>query len=324
MAAPWIAGDAGAAATDALRFGALLIPAIAWSRQRQGALQGLGRVAVGQVPELLLQPALLFALLGAGLMLNRLPTQASKVLLLQTCAAILTAAAGTWLLRSALPRASRHSAPAPVGMAWLRAAAPFTLLLLMTLALGQIDTLMLGAIRGAAEAGPYRAASQIAAFTAFPMTAINLAAAPRLAACYAAGDVTMLRRISRRAVVAGAVMGFLIAAVLWIFGALLLRMFGPGFDAAYRPLSLLTGAYALTTLAGTSGYLLIMSRHATAAALLFTTATVISIGAQALFIPSWGPLGAAAGTSLALCLLTVGLIATARRVIRPAQPCHHT
>ena len=320
VAAPWIAGRAGSPAANAIRIGALLIPAMAWSRQRQGAIQGLGRVALGLLPELLLQPLLLFTILGIALCLRRLPTAAGDALALQVVCAVIAGIAGTVLLRRHLPAPVRRASPTPVEAAWLRATAPFLVMLFTTLELGAVDTLLLGALRGAEQAGPYRAASQIAAFAAFPMTAINLAAAPRLAACHEAGDLAGLQRIARHALLGGVTAACLIATAFWLFGSLLLNLYGPGFDVAYGPLALLTGAYAIYTLSGISGYLLIMSKHASVTAWLFVVGTTVSIVAQLVLIPVWGAMGAAAATSLALCLLAVALTITARRLIgtRPA------
>jgi O-antigen/teichoic acid export membrane protein len=124
-----------------------------------------------------------------------------------------------------------------------------------------------------------------------------------------------IRRRDARAVAVGVVGGVAIATVLWVWGASLLRLFGPGFETARLPLALLTGAYCINTLAGTSGYLLIMSRHAAATAVLFSAATLIAVVMHLLLIPRWGSVGAAAGTAVALCVLTLGLRIGAARVL---------
>jgi O-antigen/teichoic acid export membrane protein len=322
VAAPWIAGKAGYEATRAIQVAALMVPAIAWSRQRQGALQGLGRVAVAQVPELLLQPLVLFSLLGAAFVFHQLPEQADQILLLQVMAALAAGAAGTWLLQRHLPAEVPHARPSAPDKAWIRGAAPFLLLLLMTLSLGAADTLLLGMLRGADEAGSYRAASQMAAFVAFPLTAINLAAAPRIAMYFAAGDIADLRRIDRRAMFTGLASGAAIAAILWIWGVWLLRLFGPGFDVAFVPLVLLTGAYCVNTLTGSAGYLLIMSRHVLATAAIFSLATLVAVVLHLLLIPRWGSVGAAAGTAIGLCVLTLGLRVGASRVLAANSTAH--
>lgn len=312
LCAPWIAGTAGSGATHAIRLGAILVPVIAWSRQRQGVLQGLGHVSLGQSPELLLQPLLLMGLIAGALLLTHPPVRASDALLLQIAAAVAAGATSTILMRQRLPVGTAGSVPRGEARSWLPLALPFIVLLSATMALSVIDTLVLGALRGAEAAGPYRAASQMAAFAAMPMTAINMAFAPRLAARHAAGDADGLQTMARQAVRTGAACALGVALILWLTGRLLLGVYGPGFEMAYGPLAILTGAYLFNSCAGISGYLLIMSKHATAAALLFLGAMLLCLLLQWSLVPAWGATGAATATAISLCALTIGLGIAAR------------
>jgi len=210
---------------------------------------------------------------------------------------------------SAVDRGPEHTVPS-----WPHLFnAEMLLLVLTTMALNHMDTVLLGVLRGTDEAGAYRAASQIAALVVLPMTAINMAAAPRLAALYAAGDRAGMQRIAAVAGRIGAALGLPIAVTIWTAGRPLLGLFGAEFEAAYLPLAVLTGAYVFNTLTGTAGYVLIMTRHSRLAASLFGGAVLLGLGFQLWLIPRLGGMGAALGTSLALLMLGVGLVYAAAR-----------
>ncbi len=310
-------GSTGSAAQSdaiaALRNAAFLLPLVAYARQRQSALQGLGRVALGQTPEMLLQPLVVLALFALNVALAAAPWTGRTATAMQLLAAATAGLAGALLLRRVLPHQARDARPDYALSTWLAAALPLLWVVLANMVLNHADTILVGALRGPGEAGAYRAASQVAALVALPMTAINLAAAPRLAALHATGDLAGMQRIALQAVRVSSAAGFMLAVTVCIAGHSVLNLFGPGFDQAWPALLLLTAGQLFNTMSGTSGYVLIMTRHSRLAAGLFTVAGATGIVAQAVLIPAWGVIGAAAGTLLALGTLSASMAFAARR-----------
>lgn len=303
----------------------LLVPLIAVARLRQGTLQGLGHAVQGQLPEMLLQPALM--LLGvwiamSGVAATLAPTlRVDAVLALQWQALAASAALllGLLTVRRALRRTAGDTAapviPAPATPALLRQGAPFVLLLVMGLALTQTDTLLIGLLQSPSAAGPYRAASQIAALIAFPMTAINLAIAPRLAAAWSAADRATLQRLATQAARAGCGAALGVALMIAAGAGPLLELFGADFALARPALMVLAAAFIINSLTGTAGYMLIMTEHAGTAARWFALAAVAALLLQWLLIPLLGTVGAALGTLAGLAVLAFGLTRATRRLL---------
>jgi O-antigen/teichoic acid export membrane protein len=184
-----------------------------------------------------------------------------------------------------------------------------------TLALGGTDLLMIGTLLGSSAAGPYRAGAQIAAVVAFPMTALNLALASRIATAHAAGDLTRLQRLATLAARIGGSIGLGLAVLVWTMGPWLLRWFGTGFEEAHSTMTILSLAFAIHAASGTAGYMLIMTEHAGTAARWFALAAVAALLLQWLLIPLLGTVGAALGTLAGLAVLAFGLTRATRRLL---------
>jgi O-antigen/teichoic acid export membrane protein len=313
-----LAGD-DATVRTVLLYAAPLVPLIAIARLRQGTLQGLGRPVLGQLPEMLLQPAVMLVGIAAVLLGAAQTVDAAIAIRWQTVAACAALLLGIVTVRGAVgPAGDAAQLPpehATTSGALLRDGAPFLVLLAMGLALTQTDTLLIGLLQDPSAAGPYRAASQIAALIAFPMTAINLALAPRLAAAWGSGDRDMLQRLATQAARAGFGAALGVALMISAAAAPLLTLFGAEFAPARPALGVLTLAFIVNTLTGTAGYMLIMTEHAGTAARWFALAAGVAIGSQWLLIPLLGTVGAALGTLVGLALLAFGLTRATRRLL---------
>lgn len=303
------AADAQMAA--ALAFAAALVPLIAFVRLQQAALQGLGQVPVGLAAESLVQPLMLAALLltlVAGGMLQRSST---------TALALQVSASGTALVVASLLLRRRLPAPAAAASArfrdreWIASGAVFMWLVGMSAALVNIDTLLVGALLGPADAGAYRVASQLAMLVGFPLAAVSIAMAPSIAALYSQGRH---EELAQRVKHASRVI-FAVAAAMAVCAALvgrpLLAALGPGFDRAYPASLILVAAYLFHAAMATSTYLLFMTSHERLAAIIFTAGAASHVALGFILIPRFGIAGAAiaAGTSLALVSAASALLA---------------
>ena len=289
----------------ALLLGIFTVPVIAYSRIRQAALQGLGKVATGQLPEMLIQPGLLLVLVFLWYRYAGPDTGPTyEPVVLYVLASVVACCIGAVMLRAATPLAILQVAPTYQTREWLRQAIPFAWLLSMNAVVTHLDTIVVGFMRGAVEAGIFRVASQMAMLVTFPVTAVNMAAAPVIAALYAKQDMTGIAVLARRS--AQLALGFAvpIAFVLVVFGKHFLALFGPEFRAGYPSLVLLCFAYALNAAAATSGYLLIMTRHEKFAALGFTCAALVNVVALLVFVRFWHLFGAAMATSLSVVIVS--------------------
>lgn len=297
----------------ALFAGIFAIPLVAYARIRQAALQGLGRVTLGQVPETVAQPGLVLILV-AIFHSSLTPMNTSYLpVLLYVGAAGMAGIFGTAILLGSIPSPVRTATPDYRSGEWLRQAIAFAWLLGMNAVITYADTVAVGFLRGPVEAGVYRIASQMAMLVAFPLTAINMAAAPIIAALYAKNDMQGLKRIAKQTATAAFALAVPAVLILISFGNRLLELFGPEFGQGYQALAMLSLAYLINAGAGAAGYLLIMTKHEKAAAWGFTLAAVLHIVGLMVFVRTWGITGAALATSASVIFVSIYFAAVAYR-----------
>jgi O-antigen/teichoic acid export membrane protein len=312
----WLA-DTDESLEHTLWAGALLIPIVATARVRQAGLQGLGRVVLGQVPELLVQPLLLLALVGLIQLLPVFQPLGVVAMGLQLIAASIACALGIIFLRRSLPASVTNSRPEFRTAQWINSAIPFVWMLGMNVIVTNVDTFLLGVLDSASSAGFYRVASQLAMLVVFPLTAINMAFAPVIASLYASGEIDSLRRRARLASRLALLAAAPIALGLLLVGKYALQLFGPDFAVAYPALVILTVGYFINAMTGTAGYVLIMTRHEGSAAMIFGAAASINVAGNLLLIPRFGLTGAAIATAVSIAVTSVGLVVMARRHLAP-------
>lgn len=289
----------------ALLAGISAVPLVAYARIRQAALQGLGRVPLAQLPETIVQPGLVLVLV---LISHSYLTSMNATYLpvfLYVAATAVVCVFGAMLLFGSVPLAVRQVVPRYRTREWLQQAIPFVWMLSMNAIVTHVDTIALGVLRGPVDAGVYRIASQMAMLVAFPLTAVNMASAPAIAALYAKQDMRGIKQLARQAAMAILALSLPLVLILVAFGDALLGLFGSEFKEGYRALAILSTAYLVNAGAGTSGYLLIMTRHEKTAALGFTLAAILNIGGLVILVRIWGITGAAIATSASVVFVSI-------------------
>lgn len=278
----------------------LLIPLTALGNLRGAALRGLNRIVSGQLPEFVLRPVALLALLGGALLLTG-SVGPSQAMALHVVAAGIAFAAGAWLLWRYTPDPVRESSPSTETKAWLRSLFPLALLAGIGAFQRNADILLLGLFEPAAEVGQYRVAVQTATLAAFGLQAVNAVIPPRFARLHAKGDMDRLQRLVTQS--ARAVMGFSAAVVvLFLFAGefVLELLFGAEFTDAYIPLLVLLGGQFVNSSVGSVGHLLTMAGYERETAKAGGFSVVLNVVLNLALIPPFGMVGAATATAVAL------------------------
>jgi len=255
-------------------------------------------------------------LLGAVALVALVGQQSStgaEAVALNVGAAAVSGSLGLAILIQRLPRPIRLAKPHYHTWRWLRSALPFAWVLGMNVVLTYADTILVGLLSGPASAAVYRVASQAAMLVTLPLTAVNAAVAPLLAASYSRGDKSELQSKARAAAGTASLAALPAALVLLSLGRPLLAFFGPGFSKGYTALAILVLGYLVNAAAGASGYLLIMTNYERAAAASFTCAAVINVVANFVLIPLWGTTGAAVATALSVTFVSLAFSLLVRR-----------
>ncbi len=268
--------------------------------QQSGALhRAFKRPVVTGLYQSIGRPLVLLVLIGA-LALTVRQVDAPMVAAACVAAALVALAGSAWHLSARWPAPGRGVRPAYDTRRWIRVGSQMSLLAIIVVAGNKLDVLILGAVLGAGEVGPYYAAVRMASLALFAQTAANVVLAPMIAERYDAHETQALAAIAKRAArfsFAGAVATgvFFTLAGRWVLG-----LFGPGFDAAYAPLLVLVWGFGASTALGEVGFLLSMTRYQKHASLFVVVGIAANAIAAALLVPRTGALGAAIGAVLSL------------------------
>ncbi|GAB4161292.1 MAG: lipopolysaccharide biosynthesis protein [Candidatus Promineifilaceae bacterium] len=290
----------------------LMLPFVALTRLRQGTLRGLFRIVPSQLPEAVIQPGLLLALLLGWFLLDAGELNAVWVTGLHVFSTAAAFFAGAALLAHALPAASKTAAPTYDTPAWRASAWPLLMYSSMQFMNRRIDTLLLGALDGTEAVGIYTAVVRSTDLLGFVLVAINSVLAPTIATLYKSGSLNRLQKVCTRSARAALLITVVLAIPLLMFGRPFLTIFGSDFAAGQTVLNLSAAARIFNTFFGMQALILTMTG--------FEKDVVLGIGAGAtlntllnlLLIPSLGVMGAAiASTSGMLCwnvILTVRVV----------------
>ena len=293
-----------------LALAALAVPLLALIQLLRGLSQGLGGIAAAQWPLEILRPlALLILLACAGLAGGLSPMGFIACMLAATLLALV--ASGITVLRRLPPRGAHAIAPQP--RRWLGDAAPFLGMALASLLVAELNTLLLGWLAGAEQAGLFQPVARIAVLLSLPAQAAGMAFSPRVAALWAAGDRQALRRLTATfawtitAVTAAA------AAGLVLLGPWLLGIFGPDFVPGAGLLWQFGLAYVLSAACGPLGILLAMTGRAGLAVAGQAVGIAVNLALGLWLIPDQGAAGAATAAAAAIVVWNLVLVAVVRR-----------
>lgn len=299
-----------------------LTAALIFSDYLSHALRGLGDMVQSQFPrEVLWRPVTLgaMAIAGGGLSLVTSASAALWWLVLILTALVAVQAAFVWRRRwaSAQVRLVAEGGHDPNPEETLEAARTYwfgtTLRLWAISALNQglnpLSVVIVGLFVAPAETGAFFATARLAGFIAFPLQALNLMAAPRLAKAYASDNRRRLQQVAGFTAVVSGLAALIGAAILIIFGSDLLGIMNPAFEGSQIVLLVIMSGYVVSALSGSSGYLMTMTGHdgqflrilalwngLGLIALLALTAAFGGLGA------AWGLFASTAGWNLAVVI----------------------
>ncbi len=290
-----------------LLIGLILLPLIGLNAVRTGALSGLGRVVVAQLPEALVAPGFHLVALLLLILLGLLNTAtALGSMTLATAAAFLV---GAGLLRRARPPELDWARTAYRDAQWARAWLPFTLLIAASVLNAELGILLLGWLGTDEQIGALRVADRGAQMVALSLGVVNSVIAPHIARAHREGAQHRLQVLSRNSARGALLFAVPIALPMILFGAPIIRvLFGTEYVAlGVVPLALLAGAQLVNVAFGSVGTFLTMSGYERDTLLGQAIALAVNAGSGLILIPRFGASGAAAAAAAGLVTWNVAL-----------------
>jgi len=276
------------------------LPFIALSRLRQSTMQALRHMVIGQVPEMLIRPAILIASLSVIYFIYNQKFTALYAMIIYLFANLLTYTAGVFFVWNYLPDNIKNAVSEVHPRQWINSALPMLLIGGMYLINNQTDTVMLGILKNSDSVGLYTVANRGAGLISFVLIAINTALAPNFASLYAGGDLKRLQKIVSNSCRIAFVSALIIALILMIFGQWFLFLFGAEFVRGQAALNILSLGQLINASTGAVALLLLMTGHERDTALGVTISALLNIFLNVILIPRWGAEGAATATAISM------------------------
>jgi O-antigen/teichoic acid export membrane protein len=280
-----------------------LLPVLALMHFVQGVLRSFHVPVRGLVSNTVLRPLIQLAFVGLIVTAGTVLTPSLAMGAGLVAGAIALGICGFWLWRRlhGVPAWSQSVLCRYQGAEWYRYA-----LLILFIASGdmifrQSDVIMLGALAGAEEAGLYGAASRIAYFVIFGISAANFVVAPMISEFHETGEKTGLAKTLRLSSALIFAIALAISTVILAGGDLILKLFGTDFVVARDTLNILTISQLLVTIAGPIGSVMIMTGHERFTSIVFMITAILNIALNATLIPIYGKEGAAIATAVSFC-----------------------
>jgi O-antigen/teichoic acid export membrane protein len=308
----------------------LLVPLTSLTLLRQGAMQAVGRVVRGQLPEYLIRPAAILAGIGALELVQPSALTPTTALVANVMGVALAFTIGAVMLRRALPAAVRSVRAEYAAREWLRASLPMMLISGIWMANNYLTTLMVGTLNGPRAAGVYSVVQKGAELIVVLLVATNMPLAPAIARMHAHGDRQGLEHTTERVAQTAFLASAPIAAAFMIFPGVYLGIFGAGFQTGATAVMILAVGQLVNAAAGPAGNVLLMTGHEHAAVRGIGAGLLANLALGVILIPPLGVTGGAIAFASSLVLWNVvlavlarqrvGVNVTAFRALRMARP----
>lgn len=272
----------------------LLLPVLAQLVLNGGFFRGRKQAVHAGAFNSLVRPILFITLILVLALLLDLHLTAPGVMIANVVAALAALACSEWQLTRTWPAAAKRARPGYETGAWFKLGRQLFLLAAIGVVSNRVDVLILGAMLGANEVGPYYAAVRLASVAIYGLTAVNTILAPMIAESFVADDHATLKRLVHHAAKLTFVVTAAVALGIAIAGHWVLGLFGKGFaEVAYVPLLIILGGQCISAAAGPVGFLMTMTKYERQASWFTALAATLNVALSVALIPVFGLIGAA-------------------------------
>jgi O-antigen/teichoic acid export membrane protein len=296
--------------------GFVLVPVWALLWIRSSVVRALGGVASALAPDRLVRDGLLLVFISLASLTGLRTIDATFAML----ATLVGSAVGLGLVSLAAnrrrPAIIRNIKPAYAAPTWRRVALPLVLLGIGESVLNRTGVLLLGWTHHTTDAGIYALAFNITFLLALPRTAVNAMFAPLISDLFIRNDRIALQRLITRTSCWTFLGAAGMALPLAVFADRLLGWFGPEFVAGVSAMRILLVGQIIAGAAGSQLYLMTMTGHERAAAVLLILSTLAGAVGSLVLINLIGLAGAAIAATAAVVVWNAAMALFIRYSLR--------
>jgi O-antigen/teichoic acid export membrane protein len=287
--------------------GIWLVPIWALLWVRCATVRALGGVVAGLVPDRLVRDGVLVVLLGLASFVLGWRMDASIAMLATVLSAALGLGLASLAVRRRWPREARGMDGAYVAAEWRRTALPLVGIAIGEVVLNRTGVVLLGWSGATRAAGIFALAFNLAFVVTLPRTAVNAWFAPTISALHALGDHAGLQRLVSRTARWTLVGALGIALPLGLLAGPLLGWFGKDFAGGLELIRILLIGQVVAAGAGSQMFVLTMTGHERAGALILIGVAAGNALLSAVLIAQMGAAGAAIAATAALIAWNAGM-----------------
>jgi len=284
-----------------ITIGLAAVPLLALGQIRAYALMGLGKPVAGLFPEYILRPMLLICSAIFLLLRGVIPT-GTEIAILFFGIAALSYFAGLVMLNNGVRQFFGEVATESEKKSWLRSGVWMLLASGAYQAFSQIDVVVVGTVLSKRDAGIYSAASRISVLIQYGLVALQVVAAPRIAAAYSKEDKQGVQQILRRVAVLATSFAAVATVPMMVIPGHILGLFGYEFTEGSLALRILLLGHLVNAATGATGFLLTMTGHERRAAVIIFVALLADFPVLVWGVSNFGIKGAAITTASAMAL----------------------
>jgi O-antigen/teichoic acid export membrane protein len=313
LASGWLSGlvTHDAESAESFRYAvvilALWVPVAATYAITMSASRGLGSVRPLVLVEKIGRNALETAAAGVAASL----TASVAVIALAWVApyAAMLVVVGVWVLRR-LRRIRVRSVSSveeptgwrPLASEFWRFTGPRAVSRVFTIALQRFDILIVGVLRGPADAAVYAVATRFLILGLMFVQAIQQVMSPKISECLALGEEDRAGRIYRTTTSWLTLVSWPIYLMAMLYAPLFLSIFGPGYDRGGPAAVILCAAMLVATACGPVDSMLLMGGRSVLSLINTGLALVVNVVLDLVLVPELGVAGAALGWGAGILL----------------------
>jgi len=260
---------------------------------RLSAMQGLGKVALGQVPDSIITPSLLIFFSTTLYFYFGRNLSANWLLAAQSVSLLISFILGAYLLKKSLPSEFWRSQPQYQTKYWLKSSLPLGFLDLTQNTNRRIDIIILASTTGSHAVASYFIIDRIVFIIRFILASINTNIAPKVSGEYANNNIESVQRIVAKSTQISVLSATLISLIFIVFGNQILSIFDESYISDLNSLRLFCLAQLIQVAFGPVGLLLSMTGNARFTSSITLILIPLRIILNFLLLPKMGLVGAA-------------------------------
>ncbi len=295
--------------------GLLMVPLVGQTNIRGAVLRGLQHVVKGQLPGVLIQPALHSILLFIAPHLIA-PLNPYLSMVLGSLSALASLFVATLILKKVMPASVGRATRIINNRQWISSALPMALSQGMHVFQGNASLLLLGFLSTVSVVGNFRVATSLVLLIGFPISLINMISGSIISRIYIQRKMEALQYLMTCLTLAMTIGTAIVTLPLLAYGPFLLNLvFGKDFLASNPPLQVLCFGMLLCSTLGANVVLLNMCGYERRVTRAFFIALIFLIVVGVPLIYFYGSVGAAIANATSMFLWNIILYRDARKLI---------